>query len=83
MLRETRREPANTNKMDPLRYKKVMRLKRVGESVEESREIGGFREEGYGYEVVDPNGKAIGYFGPDEYSDIIFEAHLTDEPSPR
>jgi hypothetical protein len=43
-------EPMNQR----VRYKKVMSLKRVNTNdFETSREIGGFKEDGYGYQVMD------------------------------
>ena len=66
-----------------VKVKKVMRL-RDRSSKEESRVVGGFSESGYGFEVVDTDGEALGYFGPDKYESIVFELHFTgDEPSPR
>ena len=59
--------------------KKIMKLKPRDGGPEESREVGGFREAGAGFDVVDTEGNPIGYFGPDEYEAIIFEAHLSPQ----
>lgn len=54
-------------------FRKFMRTKRRGDTAESEQEIGGFREDRFGYIVVDPGGKELGYFGPDCYDSIIFE----------
>jgi hypothetical protein len=65
-----------------MRVKKLMRLyPRVGEPRE--RDIGGFQEEEQGYRVRDVDGKDLGYFGPDKYEMITFEARWFEDSSPR
>lgn len=60
-----------------MKVTKVMQLTpRMGKP--EEKEIGGFREEGAGFRVVDSDGNDIGYFGPDKYQSIIFEARWSD-----
>jgi hypothetical protein len=60
---------------------KIMRLK-PRNGPETTQPIGGFKESGAGYSVQDEDGKELGYFGPDQYESIIFEARF-DTPSPR
>lgn len=56
---------------------KIMRLTpRKGKP--EEKEIGGFKEDGHGFKVVDTKGKDMGYFGADKYQSIIFEARWSD-----
>ena len=65
--------------------KKIMRLKHRN-GVEECLDIGGLQERVYGYDVKDTNGNDLGYFGPDKYESITFEAHFVEsqsEPFPR
>ena len=63
--------------------KKIMRLKPRDGSAEITKEIGGFREDGFGYRVQGTNGEDLGYFGPDKYESIVFEVHWPIDPSPR
>ena len=65
-----------------IKVKKIVRIySRVGEP--EERRIGGFQEEDEGYRVRDVDGKDLGYFGPDKYERITFEAQWFEESSPR
>ena len=65
-----------------MKVKKIMRIyPRVGEP--EERQIDGFQEEDGGYRVRGVGGKDLGYFGPDKYERISFEAQWFEEPSPR
>jgi hypothetical protein len=65
-----------------MKPKIVMRLKPRNGGPEEIIEIGGIdHEEQHGYQVRGLDGKRLGYFGADQYENIIFEIWWPKPPS--